>query len=102
MNKKLPTPKEHQLLIEAYQHINLYQRFPDNETLSKNLHVEPPRISYMKGELRKKGYLEGRHGQEKLTTKAANYLINSEDIVGYKIVLSTFVPLAGEVSAGRG
>jgi SOS-response transcriptional repressor LexA len=102
MNKKLPTPKEHQLVIEVYQHINLHQRFPDNETLSEILHVEAPRISYMKGELREKGYLEGKHGHERLTTKAVNYLTNSKDIVGYKIVLSTFVPLAGEVSAGRG
>lgn len=68
MNKKLPTPKEHQVLIEAYHHINLCQEFPGNETLSKILHVEPPRISYMKGELREKGYLEGKHGHEKLTT----------------------------------
>lgn len=102
MNNKLPTPKESQLLIEAYQHINIYQQFPDNETLSEVLHVEPPRISYMKGELRKKDFLEGKHGHEKLTNKAVDYLVNSKDIIGYKIVLSTFIPLAGEVSAGRG
>lgn len=90
------------MLIEAYQHINLRQEFPDNDTLSKILHVEPPRISYMKGELREKGYLEGKHGHERLTTAAVDYLTNSENIVGYKIVLSTFIPMAGEVSAGRG
>jgi hypothetical protein len=56
----------------------------------------------MKGKLREKGYLEGKHGQEKLTSDAVNYLTDSENIIGYKIVLSTFIPMAGEVSAGRG
>ncbi len=101
MNHKLPTPKERQLLIESYQYINLHRKFPDNEVLSEALHVEAPRVSKLKGELREKGYLDGKHGNEKLTGKAIQYLTDSRNIPGYKIVLNTFIPLAGEVSAGR-
>jgi len=103
MGSKLPTPRGRQALIEIYQYINLYQkRFPDNKTLSEILHVAPPRASNIKEDLRKKGYLVGKHGNEKLTNKAIEYLKNSENIPGYKIVLSANIPLAGEVSAGKG
>jgi hypothetical protein len=64
--------------------------------------VEPPRASKIKEDLRSKGYLMGKHGNERLTDRAIEYLKNSENIPGYKIVLSANIPLAGEVSAGRG
>src|ERR1051325_1447531 len=103
MNNILPTRRECQTLLEIFQYINLHQKeFPDNKTLSNILHVAPPRASQIKEKLRVKGYLVGKHGNEKLTTKAIEYLKNSEDIVGYKSILSVNIPLAGEVSAGRG
>jgi hypothetical protein len=46
MDQKFPTPKERELLMAAYHYINLHQQqFPDNEFLSKTLHVESPRVS---------------------------------------------------------
>ena len=102
MSNKLPTPKEREALIEIYKFINAHNKFPDNKTLSELLHVEPPRTSKIKEYLRTKGYLNGKGGNEKLTTKAIEYLTNSENTPGYRIVLSTIVPLTGEVSAGKG
>lgn len=102
MKHELPTLKERELLILVHQYINAHRKFPDNEILSRELHVQTPRISYIKGELREKGYLEGKHGTEKLTSKAITYLRDSQSISGYKIILSSFIPLVGEVSAGRG
>jgi SOS-response transcriptional repressor LexA len=96
------TRKELELLKSIYEYINSNRKFPDNNVLAQELNVETPRISRLKKGLRQKGFLEGKQGTEVLTTLAINYLKNANSLPGFRAISSTYIPLIGEVSAGKG
>jgi len=95
------TKKQIELLKLIYEYVSENGEFPSNSWLARKMHVVPSRVSNIFEELRNKGCLEGKYGGTTLTDEAIEFL-NTETITGYRAVVNTYIPLLGEVSAGRG
>lgn len=94
--------QERERLRIVYDHVNERGEFPDNTWLAEELGVSVQGVCNFKRRLRQKGYLQGKYGTEGLTEKAIQFLSQDIELPGYRAVVSAYIPLVGEVSAGRG
>jgi len=101
MNKDSLTRTQLKMLKYIYDFVTQNHEFPSNSWLGKQLLIESPRVSNLKSELRNIGYLKGKYSRTTLTKKAEDFLQDNKN-ANSKTVISSYIPLGGEVSAGKG
>lgn len=95
------TPQQEALLKLIYDHINQKGGFPDNTWLARKMGISQSGISNLKSRLIANGFLENNEGQFRLAEKALLFLKSGDGVPGHREVFSVYVPLFGEVKAGR-
>lgn len=98
MNGKSPTPRERELLQEAYLYIEQYGDFPTNSWLGQQLHLNDNGICNLKHSLKEKAFIHKERGVDVLTEKALRYLDSRQNDSGIAIPLR--VRVLGKVQAG--